>query len=160
MLRIRCVRQRFDIILQTRQLANPLVLDTSAPLQLWSCVEVSFGVISACLPSLTPLFLILLGKRPAGSRQTSFSFRRQRAGEIRTAESYHMADSTRGQARSQSLELMIRDRNANDRVDNLNGSWRSILVTRQVDQVIDTHADRLPRAEQVAVIADASTGKM
>ena len=43
-----------------------------------------------------------------------------------------------GVARSHSLELIIRDRNASDGIDELDGSWGLILATRQVDQVTDT----------------------
>lgn len=112
--------------------------DTSTLPQLWSCVEVSFGVISACLPSLTPLFLVLLGKRPVSSRPNTFSFNRSRVARIRNADNYHMADAMEGVARSHSLELIIRDRNASDGIDELDGSWGLILATRQVDQVTDT----------------------
>lgn len=37
-----------------------------APAVLWGCLEVSIGVVSACIPSLMPLFLSLVGmKRPS-----------------------------------------------------------------------------------------------
>jgi hypothetical protein len=36
---------------------------------IWSCLEISFGLISACIPSLMPLLLILTGKRMLDSGQ-------------------------------------------------------------------------------------------
>ncbi|KAL9133326.1 MAG: hypothetical protein Q9175_005495 [Cornicularia normoerica] len=143
--------------MKNRCLSNSLVLDTSASPQLWSCVEVSFGIISACLPSLTPLFLILLGKRPARSKNYSSTFRRHRDGNSKHAEFNRMADATDGVACSQSVELIIRNRDASDDLYNLHESGEPILVTHEVDQVRDRKTNGVPEADQVGVAADAST---
>lgn len=76
---------------------------------------------------------------------------------MRNTEFNRIADATDGVARSQSLELIIRNRNASDDVDAFNGSRGPILVTYQVDQFRDKKADHIPEAEQVGVVADAST---
>ena len=68
-----------------------------------------------------------------------------------------MVDATDGDARSQSFELIIRSQNIGDDMSNMDGSGGTILVTHQVDQVRDTRTDRVPRAEQIGVVADAAT---
>ena len=84
-------------------MSNQLASDTSTMPQLWSCVEVSFSVISACLPSLTTLFLALLGKKPNSFRNNSVSSR-QRAGKIRVTDSGRITHVPDGDAYFQSLE--------------------------------------------------------
>ena len=66
----------------------------------WSCVEVSFGVISSCLPSLTALLHILLGRRPSSFRHHSGYSSRPREGNIRIAEFNRIADMRDGKRRS------------------------------------------------------------
>lgn len=68
-----------------------------------------------------------------------------------------MADATDGAARSQSLELILRNLNASDGVDTLDESGGPILVTHEVDQVRDKKKGLVPEAEQIGVVADAST---
>lgn len=139
---------------QSRFLSYPSVIDTSTLPQLWSCVEVSSGVISACLPSLITLFLVLLGKRPSSFRHHSVSFRRHRDGKIRNAEFSRMADATDGDACSQSLELASGIRRDPNNLTNLAEIWGSILVTVEVDQVSE-RIDQVPRpAEDRTVPGD------
>ena len=152
---ISCVSQLFSTLHTSP--TNKSIPDTSSPPQLWSCVEVSFGVVSACLPSLTPLFLILLGKRPPNTKKYSFSSRKQRDGNMRNAEFNRMADATDSQGRSQSLELIMRDRKAGDDTYNLEESGGPILVTHEVDQVRSTKTSEDPEVDRVGVVADAST---
>ena len=68
-----------------------------------------------------------------------------------------MADATDVDARSQSLELMMRNLNTSDDSNNLTGSVGPILVTHEVDQVRDKKTGKVPEAEQTGVVADAST---
>ena len=156
---ISCVSQPFSTLQQrhTTALTNKSIPDTSSPPQLWSCVEVSFGVVSACLPSLTPLFLILLGKRSPNTKKYSFYSWKRRDGNMWNAEFNRMADATDREGRSQSLELIIRDRNAGDDTYNLEGSRGPILVTHEVDQVRSKKTSGSPEVDPVGVVADAST---
>jgi hypothetical protein len=39
------------------------VTGTIAPAILWGCLEISIGVVSACIPSLMPLFFFIIGKK-------------------------------------------------------------------------------------------------
>ena len=139
-----------------RSLCYLLVLDTSTFPQLWSCVEVSFGVISACLPSLTPLFLLLLGKRPTRSRHSCFIFSRSRTGKTESAGFNRMAEAADGDARSQSLELAIRDLSASDDLAVRDVIGGSILVTSRLDQVTNRNSVRVLEAERLGVLSDAS----
>jgi hypothetical protein len=45
-----------------------------APPLLWGCLEVSVGVVSACIPSLVPLLLVIVGKKrvPKGNQSQSY----------------------------------------------------------------------------------------
>lgn len=42
---------------------NNAVIGTLAPAVLWGCLEVSVGVVSACIPSLMPLLMVFIGRR-------------------------------------------------------------------------------------------------
>lgn len=44
--------------------------DSIAPAILWGCLEISVGVVSACVPSMMPLLLLVVGKRH-GSKDNS-----------------------------------------------------------------------------------------
>lgn len=68
-----------------------------------------------------------------------------------------MADATDGVACSQSVELIIRNRDASDDLYNLHETGEPILVTHEVDQVRDRKTNGVPEADQVGVVADAST---
>ena len=46
--------------LQTRILYTDRVLDTEVPLLIWTIVEINLSIVSACLPTLRPLFLRLM----------------------------------------------------------------------------------------------------
>lgn len=111
-------------------MSNQLASDTSTMPQLWSCVEVSFSVISACLPSLTTLFLALLGKKPNSFRNNSVSFSRQRAGKKRVTDF--------------------------GRITHVPDGDGSILVTHRVDQVTSKNSEHVRGAEQVGVVANAT----
>ena len=123
--------------------------------QLWSCVEVSFGVISACLPSLTTLFLAFLGKKPNSFRNNSVSFSRQRAGKIRLTDFGRITDVPDGDAYFQSLEPGTRDSD-NDSVTYLFEGDGPIMVTHRVDQVTSKKSEHVHGAEQVGVVAHAT----
>lgn len=81
------------------------LLDTIKYATLWSCAEFSCGVISACLPSLTILFLTLLGQRPSNCRHQSVAFNNHRNGNKRGAPFRRQRDATNGNAYWQSLEM-------------------------------------------------------
>ena len=124
------------------------LLDTSSLPQLWSCVEVSFGIISSCLPSLTALFHLLLGKRLSSFGQNSGYSSRSRDGSIRTAEFNRIADMMDGKRRSYGLELVGIRHSTND-LSSLDESWGpgTILVTRQVHQVTEKKIDQIPEID-------------
>ena len=136
-------------------MSNRLASDTSTMPQLWSCVEVSFGVISACLPSLTTLFLALLGKKPNSFRNNSVSFSRQRAGNIRVTDFGRITHVPDGDAYFQSLEPGTRNFDS-DSVTHLFEGNGSILVTHRVDQVTSKKSEHVRGAEHVGVVANAT----
>ena len=153
--RISCV----GLLLRTLYLISFPCLSNQVPQtrvlpQLWSCVEVSFGIISASLPSLTTLFLALLGKRPNSFRNNSVSFSGQRAAIIRVADFGRIMDVPDGNAYSQSLELRTRNAN-NHSVTNLFDGEGSILVTHRVDQVKSKRTENVRGADQIGVVANA-----
>lgn len=111
----------------------PLLVTSALP-QLWSCVEVSFGVISTCIPSLTPLVLMLFGKRST----TPYSSRRkERIRRTRTTDLDDVADLEDNQSGTQSLELIMQRCQRNTEM-NVSGVSRQadqgILVTHEIDQ--------------------------
>ena len=155
--RISCVRLHLRTLQSERFrcMSNQLASDTSTMPQLWSCVEVSFGVISACLPSLTTLFLALLGKRPNSFRNNSVSFSRQRAGKIRVTDFGRITDVPDGDAYFQSPKPSTHNSD-NDSVTNLFEGDGSILVTHRVNQVTSKKSEHVRGAEQVGVVANAT----
>lgn len=135
-----------------------LSLDSLTSTALWSCAELSFGVIGACLPSLTALFLTLIGKRPSRSRRHSLYTSRRRDGVTRDAEFNRIAGRLDGITQSESLELVSGSWNDQGDPTNMREDFRSILVTHRVDQVMSRKMDRVSRAEEVGVVTDASKG--
>ena len=118
----------------------PLTLDpdTSSLPQLWSCVEVSFGVIAACVPSLTPLFLLLFSKSHTRLRKQPYSYensKQNRPSKV-AAKNFSRLDPSN---RSHSLELIMMDGRQGETSD-VTGVGEAIgesdiVVTSQVDQV-------------------------
>lgn len=138
--------------------SNPVFLDSLTSTALWSCAELSFGVISACLPSLTTLFLTLLGKRPSRSRGHSLSLSRRRDGVTRNDESNLIAVETDRITRFGSLELVTGSYPDLGDPNYVHEDAGSILVTHRVDQVMSRKMDQLSRAEEVGMVADGSKG--
>ena len=130
--RISCVRLHLRTLRSEMFpcMSNQLASDTSTMPQLWSCVEVSFSVISACLPSLTTLVLALLGKKPSSFRNNSVSFSRQRAEKKRVTDF--------------------------GRITHVPDGDGSILVTHRVNQVTSKNLEHVRGAEQVGVVANAT----
>lgn len=153
---------------------NDLTYTSSLP-QLWSCVEASFGVISACVPSLTPLFLLLIHKTPTRMRQKrSFPYTHSnhkpnggggRGLNIAKANQFNrLGDSADGgggpHAMSQSLELIIleeeqREQNSDSTTSATGVVESNIVVTSQLDQVTKERADDSSGAENWGVQAHA-----
>lgn len=71
--------------------------------QIWSCIEASFGVISACIPSLTPFFHMMLGKQVWSRRQSAESRLME---EERRRSSAPSAGNLTGQAIEKDLEAV------------------------------------------------------
>ncbi len=149
----------FFMVLYTKQhwcMSNQLISDTSTLPQLWSCVEVSFGVISACLPSLTTLFLALLGKKPSSSRRHSVSLGRSRIGRRGNAEFSRVMDTTDDGGYSQSFQLAKYRADSNG-VTEGGGNPGSILISSRVDHTTSTDSMEEPALEDVGAAVDAST---
>lgn len=138
---------------------------TSALPQLWSCVEASFGVISACVPSLTPLFLLLIHKAPTRMRQKrSFPYthsNKPNNGRAKANQFNRLGDGAEGpHAMSQSLEMIILEEEQREREQNSNSTSggaveSNIVVTSQLDQVTKERADDSSGAESWGVQAHA-----
>lgn len=48
-----------------------LYTDDTVPLVIWSCVELASINVAACIPTLGPLYLFLLGRSPKSTKATS-----------------------------------------------------------------------------------------
>ena len=108
---------------------------------MWSCLEVNFGVFSACLPSLTPLIRFVYGKSKP-TKHSHQDYTRQRDDETRIRTFGSAGNPGRP---SESLEDMIESRAGLDRHPGFElteipeNSANGIMVTRQVD-VIESEA--------------------
>ena len=135
-------------------------IGTSALPQLWSCVEVSIGVISACNPSLTPLLLMLIGKYHGGSKRSNVSSSRHRETKSKTVQLDRIENLGKHHPDSQSLELILRSHNIN--IDRTNASSSiedgipGIMVTHQINQVSNLRSQQSNHA-QGAVVATAAS---
>ncbi|CAF9912291.1 hypothetical protein IMSHALPRED_000275 [Imshaugia aleurites] len=131
--------------------------------QLWTAVEVSFAVISSCIPSLTPLFLMLFGKYPPSSHRLEQEHSRQRDYGIRSTAFDRISDLAETHPQSQSLELIIQNRDPTNDSDKINAtkglqeSLPGILVTRHVDQVSKDRPGDVSGMEYFGVSAGACT---
>lgn len=112
--------------------------DTSSLPQLWSCVEVSFGVIAACVPSLTPLFLLIFSKSHSRLRHQPYSYEnsKQKRPSKATAKNFSRLDPRK---RSHSLELIMMEGQLGESSEVVGAAETigesNIVVTSQVDQV-------------------------
>lgn len=126
-------------------------------------MEVSFAVIGACIPSLTPLLLMLFKKRPLISLRSTPQHPQQRNRRVRPAVYGRMPDLDESNQRSHSVELIVRGQNSCDKVGNIDGdknqenSVPGIMVTRQMDQVSEEKSRDPSGTQYFGVIADAST---
>lgn len=139
-------------------------LDTSALPQLWSCVETSFGVVAACIPSLAPLFLLVFGKLPKSSTAyTPFYGRAKnpvsRSHRIAKGKFNRIADLVESNPRSQSLELIMQKPQGSGAEDGKMADERAleneIVVIKQIDQ---TSRERLEDGAADAPAVDSSVG--
>ena len=131
--------------------------DTSSLPQLWSCVEVSFGVISACVPSLTPLFLFFKSKIPSHGHKYPSSYGPHGHRSSGNAKSHlnriaKFGEFGESDPQSTSLELIMRHPDGNpaigtERASRMGLTDGEIIVTKQINQ---TSRERLEGTEERA----------
>ena len=118
--------------------------DTSALPQLWSSVETSLGVIAACIPSLAPLFIVVLGKLPTIYRAykpcyDSAKSPTGRSHRTTKGQFNRMANIVESNPRSQSLELIMQHAKGGSSEQGNEAEPRAleneIVVIQQIDQV-------------------------
>jgi hypothetical protein len=113
-----------------------------APSLLWGCLEVSLGVVSACIPSLVPLLLVMVGKKrvPKGNQSRSYVQHDQDHGNSsasRTDPSRRWMHRSNRDPPPEAVELthanpaMVKDDDDINLVDGMENS-REILVTTQI----------------------------
>ena len=140
-----------------------MTLDTSAMPQLWSCVETSFGIISACIPSLTPLYTILFGKPSSSTPHSSPQRSQYRDHRARAADIDRITALDESKYPSQSLELMLRNHNVVDRSvvlrdgKDIEDKTPGIIVTRQIDQTSENTSSQPSEREGFGITADMRT---
>ena len=110
---------------------------------MWSCVEASFGVVAACIPSLAPLILLMFGKLPNANRAYTPSYDHAKNPVSRSPRNAkgkfnRIADIVESNPRSQSLELIMRQPQGSTAEDTKMADQRAleheIVVITQVDQ--------------------------
>ena len=128
---------------QISQMLTTSPSDTSALPQLWSCVETSFGVVAACIPSLAPLFLLVFGKLSKSNTAYTPSYDHAKnpvSRSHRTAKRKfnRIADLVESNPRSQSLELIMQQPQGSSVEDGKIADQRAleneIVVIQQIDQ--------------------------
>ena len=130
---------------QISQMLTTSHSDTSALPQLWSCVETSFGVVAACIPSLAPLFLLVFGKLPKSNTAYTPSYDHTKnpvSRSHRTAKGKfnRIADLVESNPRSQSLELIMQQPQAqgssaeDGKMADQRALENEIVVIQQIDQ--------------------------
>ena len=128
---------------QVNQTLTTSQSDSSAVPQMWSCIETSFGVVAACIPSLTPLILLMFGKLPNANRAYTPSYdhaKKPVSQSPRTAKGNfnRIADLVESDPHSQSLELLMRQPQGSTAEDTKMVEQRAleheIVVIKQIDQ--------------------------
>ncbi|KAL8784508.1 MAG: hypothetical protein Q9195_009018 [Heterodermia aff. obscurata] len=133
---------------------------TSSLPQLWSCVEVSFGVIAACVPSLTPLFLLIFNKSHTRLRKQPYSYEnsKQNRPSKGVAKNFSRLEP---HDRSHSLELIMMDGQQGESSEVVGVGEAigggDIVVTSHVDQVSKERVAE-GSGETFGVQAHASSG--
>ena len=149
---------------QIKQMLTPSQSDTSALPQLWSCVETSFGVVAACIPSLAPLFLLVFGKLPKSNTAYTPSYdytKNPVSRSHRTAKGKfnRIADLVESNPRSQSLELIMQQPQGSSVEDGKIADQRAleneIVVIKQIDQ---TSRERVENRAGDSPGVDSSAG--
>ena len=149
---------------QISQMLTTSQSDTSALPQLWSCVETSFGVVAACIPSLAPLFLLVFGKLPKPNIAYTPSYDHTKnpvSRSHRTAKRKfnRIADLVESNPRSQSLELIMQQTQGNSVEDGKIAEQRAleneIVVIKQIDQ---TSRERVENRAGDSPGVDSSAG--
>ena len=124
-----------------------MIEDTSSLPQLWSCVECSFGVIAACVPSLTPLFLMLFNKAPARSRPQPYSYensKQNRPSKNIRASFTRLGTGSTSHPIDQSLEMIMlagQKGHAESSTEDHGEMESNIVVTSQLDQTSNERVD-------------------
>ena len=115
-----------------------LYLGSSVGSLMWSCIEANVAIVSACIPSMAPLLLIALGKKPQGVGRYRSSIKMtgmtNKTSNIHTTKDYFGS-----QPQSQSLEFIVNAHRSE--ADDAQSSRPTIpvpspaiLVTHQIDQ--------------------------
>ena len=138
--------------------------DSSAVPQMWSCIEASFGVVAACIPSLTPLILLMFGKVPNANRAYTPSYDHAknpvgRSPRTVKAKFNRITDFVESDPRSQSLELMMRQPQGSTAEDTKVADQRAleheIVVIEKSDQ---TSQERVENRAGDSPGVDSSAG--
>lgn len=66
---------------------------TLQPAVLWSVLELNFGLIGACIPSLMPLLSVMIGKRKLGTSSTLNEYDKQGSDRANSKKFNRMTDS-------------------------------------------------------------------
>ena len=149
---------------QISQMLTSSQSDTSALPQLWSCVETSFGVVAACIPSLTPLILLVFGKLPRSNTPYTPAhdhIKNPVSRSHRTAKGKfnRITDLVESNPQIQSLELIMQQPQGSSTEDGKMVHQRplenEILVIKQIDQ---TSRERSENRAGDALGVDSSAG--
>ena len=149
---------------QISQMLTSSQSDTSALPQLWSCVETSFGVVAACIPSLTPLVLIAFGKLPKSNTPYTPSHDHiknpvSRCHRTAKGKFNRITDLVESNPRIQSFELTMQQPQGSSTEDGKMAHQRplenEILVIKQIDQ---TSRERSKNRAGDSLGVDSSAG--
>ena len=116
---------------------------------IWSCLELSFGLIGACIPSLMPLLLVVIGKRKLGSNSRPSEYNKDGLDRSKSSKFNRMIDSDEIHLDENVTQpgsdpqLSRSDQNAfDDNVRLVNN--RETGVIKITNQIMQTHEPRDP----------------
>lgn len=121
-------------------LANLRTVGTIAMPILWGILEISVGVVSACIPSLMPLFLVILGKRRHIERRVLYVEYGEKSRSNQPNKFNRMVDLGSPGPLPEGLEIppfKSNRRNDSDDLGLMRGRYYTgnILVTNQIEQI-------------------------
>ena len=142
--------------------------DTSAVPQMWSCVEASFGVVAACIPSLAPLILLMFGKLPNANRaytpcydhtKNPVSRPVSRSPRNPKRKFNRIADLVESNPRSQSLELIMQQPQGSSAENGKMADQRTLEHEKAVIKQINQNSwERLENRAGDSLGVDSSAG--